>query len=247
MQKRINLIVTAILLCLLSSTSHANELKSNVFLLVDFSNSYFRPERVESQIQRNIEQFSSTVSSKRDGPKKPALIQVLPINAISEASAPICEYKLLRRRLLGGKKKCGAFPDAFCSTKLSELKEYLDEECSEIVLSTPVEYATDISGALALTSQLIDSQGADDSYVVIFSDMFEYRLENLPLSKIDLKGAKVRVVCGGGFNEETDVIKLCSGTEDIWRSKLAELGASSIEYTIETSRWADGKAKGFFR
>lgn len=247
MQKRINLFLTAVLFCFMSSASYANELKSNVFLLVDFSNSYFTPERIESRIQRNIEQFSSAVSSKRDGPKRPTLIQVLPINALSEVSAPICEYKLLRKRLLGGKKKCGAFPDAFCSTDLSELQEYLDDECSEIVLSTPVEYATDISGALALTSQLIDSQEANDSYIVIFSDMFEYRLENLPLSKIDLKGAKVLVVCGGGFNEETDVIKLCSGTEDIWRSKLTELGASSVEYTIETSRWADGKAKGFFR
>lgn len=242
------IVLVGFLFCLLfSSTSHADELESNVIALVDFSGSYFTEDRLLEQIPKNIKDFSLAVSSKRRGPDRPSLIQVLPINAISEISKPICEYKLLRRSLLGGKnKKCGTIPDAFCSAKTDELKEYFIDECTKIVSSFSPDSYTDISGALALASQLIDNQRPEKSYLIIFSDMFELRVDILPFSKIDLKGAKVLVVCGGGFYGETDIKKLCFGTEESWRSQLLELGASSVEYAIETSRWVDGLAEDFF-
>ena len=72
--------------------------------------------------------------------------------------------------------------------------------------------ATDISGALALASQIGRSQTDGSKYLVIFSDMFEYRYKELPVSKIDLTDFNILVVCGGFFNNEQDSTKLCMNT-----------------------------------
>lgn len=231
----------------IANVAFARDLESNVIVLFDFSNSYFTPERAQSDILNNVKQLANAVGSKRDGPRAPALFQVLPISEKSEIERPICEYKLLRKKLLGGKRNdCGNFDDAMCSSKTSEIKEYIKDECSELITSTPSTNATDISGALALTSQLISGQAADDAYIIIFSDMFEYRVKDLPVSKINLSGANVLVVCGGFFNNETDSTKLCFGTQDEWTSRLKKVGASSVTFTTENVRWSEGIAKEFF-
>lgn len=248
MFKKTSLFLSILLFATLSAgPAMSDDLESNVIALFDFSNSYFTADRLKKDIPNNMRQFASAVGDKKNGPKAPAVIQVLPINDRSEVSRPICEYKLLRKKLLGGKKKkCGDFEEEYCSAKTSELKEYIRDECSQIIASEPGVNATDISGALALTSQLIDGQRADDFYVMIFSDMFEFRHKELPVSKIDLQGAKVLVICGGFYNNETDVMKLCYGTQDEWRTSLEKLGASSVEFTTENVRWSSGIAKDFF-
>ena len=248
MLRRFLLILGAVMIALsVSTNAFARDLESNVIVLFDFSNSYYTPERAKSEIPNNLKKLSTALGSKRNGPKAPAIIQVLPINETSEIERPICEYKLLRKKLLGGRKKdCGDFDDGFCSAKTRDLKDYIRDDCTEIITSSPAENATDISGALALTSQLIAGQSADDAYVIIFSDMFEFRNKDLPVSKINLEGAKVLVVCGGFFNQETDTMKLCYGTQDQWRSRLKKVGASSVLFTTENVRWADGIAKDFF-
>ena len=242
-----SLIAIIIFLTGFSSFSHAENLKSNVIVLFDLSGSYFTSERIKSEIPNNIKQLSNVLGSKRNGPQAPALIQVFPITTTSEIERPICEYKLLRKKLLGGgKKNCGDFDDSFCSSKRKELKEYLNDECSALITSKSAENATDISGALALASQLILGQPANNSYIIIFSDMFEFRVEDLPVSDIKLDGADVLVVCGGFFNTETDSAKLCYGTQDEWKARLEGLGASSVAFTTENVRWASGLAKNLF-
>ena len=231
----------------LANPANARDLESNVVVLFDFSNSYYTPERAKSEIPNNVKKLANALGSKRNGPKTPALIQVLPINEKSEIERPICEYKLLRKKLLGGKKNnCGDFDEAYCSAKTKELKEYIKDECSDLITAMPAKNATDISGALALTSQIISGQAADDAYIIIFSDMFEFRVKDLPVSKINLNGAKVLVVCGGFFNNETDSMKLCFGTQDEWRSRLKSVGASSVTFTTENVRWNEGIAKDLF-
>ena len=248
MLRKFSLLLSTLFLVIVgSSAAISRDLESNVIVLFDFSNSYFTSERAQSEIPDNLKKLANAVGSKRNGPKAPAIIQVLPINETSEIERPICEYKLLRKKLLGGRKKnCGDFDDEFCSAKTKELKEYIKEDCAELITSRPAENATDISGALALSSQLISGQAADDAYIIIFSDMFEYRNKELPVSKINLTGAKVLVVCGGFFNQETDTMKLCYGTEEQWRSRLKKVGASSVIFTTENVRWTDGIAKEFF-
>ena len=52
---------------LISKPGFSLDLKSNVILLVDFSTSYYTPERVEKAIKKNIKDLSKLISSKKDG------------------------------------------------------------------------------------------------------------------------------------------------------------------------------------
>ena len=76
--------------------------------------------------------------------------------------------------------------------------------------------------------------------------MFEYRNKELPVSKIDLSGFHVLVVCGGDFNKEQNTIKLCMDDQERWRSRFESLGAKSVTYTIEKAQWTNKIGKEFF-
>ena len=232
---------------LLSPNVLAKDLKSNVIILLDFSNSYFTSERASEIIPDNIRDIAKLIGNKRNGPKRPALIQLLPIDSASEIARPYCTYRLQKKKLIGGADKdCGGVDEAFCSSKSKNFISYMDEACIERIKKNKEDNATDISGALALSSQIGRSQTDGSKYLVIFSDMFEYRYEELPVSKIDLTDFNILVVCGGFFNTEQDSSKLCMADQDSWKSRFAELGAKNVYYTIEAGDWISGVGKGFF-
>jgi len=227
--------------------SKALNLKSNVIVLMDFSNSYFTPDRIKLAIPDNFRKLSEAIGSKNDGPDKPALVQLLPITGVSQNGRAMCEFVLLRKKLFGGKKNaCGSFDPAMCSEKVSYFKDFMQGQCSKKVLRTREATATDISGALSVASQIGQSQGDGDKFLVIFSDMFEYRDQRLPVGKINLGGFHILVVCGAEYNSEADTLKLCQGTEAVWANKFKSLGAASVTYTLETGNWHLGAAKEFF-
>lgn len=229
------------------SPAKALDLKSNVIVLMDFSNSYFTTERLKSAIPDNFKKLSEAIGSKRDGPDKPSLIQVLPITGLSQQGRPICEYVMLRKNLfVGTKSDCGIYSEALCSNKLNDFKDFMSNQCSKRVTGSREAAATDISGALGLASQIGQSQGGSDKFLIVFSDMFEFRDPKLPVSKINLNSFHVLVVCGAEFNSEADTIKLCMGTEGLWSQKLKRLGAESVTYVIESGSWYLGSAKEFF-
>lgn len=228
-------------------TAFAKNLKSNVIILLDFSNSYFRDERISNDIPRNISQITKLIGHKKNGPKKPALVQLLPINSASEIARPYCTFRLNKTVLIGNKNQdCGGIDEDFCSSKPKEFKTYMNEECIARIKKNKQDNMTDISGALALSSQIGASQSARRKYMVIFSDMFEYRHKELPVSKIDLTDFNILVVCGGFFNNEQDTTKLCMADQDNWVARFKELGAKNVFYTIESGQWISGVGKEFF-
>ena len=227
--------------------AHALKLKSNVIVLMDFSNSYFTPERKDSAIPRNIRMLASLIADKNYGPKKPTLVQILPITDLSEQGRPVCEFVLHRKKLLGNKKpKCGPFDQSFCSADPEQFMTYMTEECSITVQRFKESNSTDISGALSLAGQLGQSQARKGRFLVIFSDMFEYRDPQIPISKVDLNGFDVLVVCGADLNNEADSLKFCRGTEKEWGAQLRSLGAGSVTYVLETGNWTLEVGKRFF-
>ncbi|WP_415390283.1 hypothetical protein [Porticoccus sp. Uisw_050_02] len=229
------------------SSGLARDLESNVIVLMDFSNSYFTPDRVKKEIPRNINTLAGLIASKADGPKKPSLIQVLPIHSKSETSGAVCEFRIQRKKLVGRKDKdCGAVDEDFCSDSIEEFESYLKEDCVERIVKNKVDDQTDISGALALASQLGLSQTDKAKYLVIFSDMMEYRTADNPFSKIDLSGFNILVVCGGFINNEDNTPKLCMNEQEDWRARFEGLGAQKVYYVNERGRWTSKIGKEFF-
>lgn len=247
--KRTTYFIGVLLLSCLFWVSHAQalKLKSNVIILMDFSNSYFTPDRKDFAIPRNIRMLASLIADKNEGPKKPTLVQILPITDLSEQGRPVCEFVLHRKKLLGNKKpKCGPFDQNFCSADPDQFMTYMTEECSISVQRFKESNSTDISGALSLAGQLGQSQARKGHYLVIFSDMFEYRDPQIPVSKVDLDGFDVLVVCGADLNNEAEALKFCRGTEKEWASQLKSLGADSVTYVLETGNWTLEVGKRFF-
>ena len=230
-----------------TASAQALSLKSNVIILLDFSNSYFTPDRKNAAIPRNIRMLAGLIADKKNGPKKPSLVQILPITDLSEQGQPLCEFVLQRKKLLGNKKpKCGPFDRDFCSADPDQFLTYMTEECTIKAQRFQVSNSTDISGALSLTGQLGQSQARKGRFMVILSDMFEYRDPQIPVSKVDLDGFDVLVVCGADLNNEADALKFCRSTESDWSKQLTSLGAESVEYVLETGNWTLEVGKRFF-
>ena len=247
MIRQLSRIAFVLLASFLWTASDSPSLKSNVIILLDFSNSYFTPDRKNAAIPRNIRMLAGLIADKKNGPKKPSLVQILPITDLSEQGQPLCEFVLQRKKLLGNKKpKCGPFDRDFCSADPDQFLTYMTEECTIKAQRFQVSNSTDISGALSLAGQLGQSQARKGRFMVILSDMFEYRDPQIPVSKVDLDGFDVLVVCGADLNNEADALKFCRSTESDWSKQLTSLGAESVEYVLETGNWTLEVGKRFF-
>jgi hypothetical protein len=250
--KKLNVLAYAAFILFVSSQStNALDLKSNVIILMDFSNSYFTKSRLKKTIPSNFKKIAEVIGSKKNGPKRPSLVQVFPINDKSQEGQPVCEFLLLRKKLIGGgnkKKKCEPFKESLCSSKVKYFKNYINKQCVALIKKVPEFNATDISGALSLAASVSESQTDKSKYMVIFSDMFEYRDDKIPVTKINLKGFHVFVVCGGEVNEEdkSGAKEFCQDSEVTWKPLLKKMGAKSVKYVLETGNWNLKAARDFF-
>lgn len=246
MKKILNFVLFNLFLFSFINIGYSKEIKSNVITLFDFSNSYFMPDRAKV-VKKNLSKLSSAIASKKNGPDQPILFQVIPIDSRSQQGEIICEYALVKRGLMGkGKKLCETFDHGNCSTKRNIFKKYVNKVCSEFVVKTKAAKATDISGAISLASQLGNSQTDETKYIVIFSDMFEFRDKRIPVTQADLNNFHILVVCGGLINAEKNTADFCMNTQNTWKKEFVKLGAESVTFTIETGNWHQKTAKEFF-
>jgi hypothetical protein len=226
-----------------------DKLKSSVFILLDYSTSYYHPNRMAT-IEGNIRNLTTALTEKSSGLKTTALVQVLPITEISQQARPICEFKLLRKKRINiGQKKnrCGSMEERRCSDNQKKFKIYLNDICAKTLLSREHAKATDISGSLSIVSQLAKAQADGGKYLIILSDMFEYRIDEISVSRIDLSGFNVMVVCHSELlAEKNSKNKWCVDTESEWAPKFKKLGAKKVFYTVETAKWYTKISKDFF-
>lgn len=211
--------------------SAADDYVSNVIVATDFSSSYYTPETFPN-IENNYRELSRAMTARTSGLRGPTLFQVIPIDELSQAKRPLCEFTLQERALIRKDEECEQRRD--CSDNPRDLKNYIEKICSKTVIDRGEGGATDIEGALSLAGQLASSQKADNRYLIIFSDMEEYRQESVISTPPDLSGFQVLVVCGGLF----ETSGFCMSKEAAWSSKLKEYGATSVEFVIESSRWS---------
>ena len=73
---------------MLISSANALNLKSNVIILLDLSNSYFTPDRMEDRIKDNIDQLSELIANKKDGPKDLASSKCFLLRASVKQKSP---------------------------------------------------------------------------------------------------------------------------------------------------------------
>lgn len=226
-------------LCLAAANTTASEFASNVIVAADFSTSYYIETRFPD-IEKNFEELSIAMTSRSSRLESPILFQVIPIDELSQAKKPLCKFTLQQRALIRANDRCERRRD--CSDNPEELGDYLEQICAKTVIERGAVDATDIEGALSLAGQLASSQRADNKYLIIFSDMAEYRSDTVVSTPPDLSGFKVLVVCGSQHDQGSG---FCMSQQATWSSKLKQFGAASVEFVIETSEWA-GQAMDLF-
>ena len=208
----------------------ASDYSSNVIVANDFSNSYYFEDRFEV-IGDNFGKLSNAITSRSTGLRYPTLFQVVPIDELSQAKRPICEFTIQERKLISREDPCDG--EKRCSDNPKDADQYITDICSKAVISRGEGGATDIEGALSLAGQLAASQKADNNYLFIFSDMEEYRSEEVQSTPPNLSGFDVMVVCSGELGEAG----FCMSQSNFWSEKLQSYGARSVEFVIESSRW----------
>jgi len=208
----------------------ADDYGSNVIVATDFSNSYYFEDRFEV-ITENFGKLSKAMTSRAAGLRHPTLFQVIPIDELSQAKRPICEFTIQERKLISREDPCEG--ERRCSDDPRDGKQYIADICSKAVIAEGEGGATDIEGALSLAGQLAASQRAEDKYLFIFSDMEEYRSEDVQSTPPDLTGFNVMVVCSAALGGEG----FCMSQSKFWSEKLKSFGASSVQFVIESSKW----------
>ena len=239
-----SLLVLCTLLMAFSSPVLAKEkeLRSYVIVLFDFSNSHYRNER-HSILRDSLSTLTASIVDKKNAPRRPVMTTVLPINEKSEASKKVCEFTILKKGLIRKPKETKNK-----KVNSEHFETYMTTLCANNVLGMPTAYETDIQGALSLAGQFGHTHPKAQKYLAIFSDMFEWRDSRIPVTKKNLKGYKILVVCSKDLNLEqsTNKPKLCMGQESRWRQVFSQLGASDTVFVREGSDWGQQVAKGLF-
>ena len=85
------------------SHSKSQEILSNTLVLVDFSDSYFRPDEKNRQmkVEKAVDETFRLIKKSFEFVPKNSLIQVLPINDLSMESPILCEIELAETNLIG--------------------------------------------------------------------------------------------------------------------------------------------------
>ena len=145
-----------------SFTSRAEEPENTVIVAVDFSTSYFSPDRFK-KIRKNFRTLAKVVQSP--ALIHPTVFQVIQIGDMSQGQGLVCEYELQPKSLISRRDLCGGAKD--CSVNPEDAGDYFKSICSKTVEEHEPAGATDIEGALSLAGQLADSQQAFNNYLFI--------------------------------------------------------------------------------
>lgn len=146
----------------------AEELRSNILVLVDLSTSYFNPEFMK-RLDTTLGYVNKTILTGVTNLPLNMMIQFLPIKEQSIISDTICEVEFAKRNLAGRQLGSGI-------SKKKELKLFLDD-CKKLILEQKEGKATDITGAIRKAVLIANSQlpQGEPRIVIILSDFEEDR------------------------------------------------------------------------
>lgn len=191
------------------------EHRSVIFVLVDLSETWHRPDTL-SRNEALLKRVSRGVVELASRTERPAYIAFIGIEDQSLALTPICENTYHPTLLQG--------PKTPVLRKPAELANFLDT-CSKGSLNRPTAKWTDISGALDLMRrQMGDEPKATERFAIILSDMKEERKSKIPI-EASLQGFRM-VVAYRVLPEDDRDPKAFNERLFSWREKLKRWGGN---------------------
>ena len=153
------------------SNTKSQEILSNTLVLVDFSDSYFRPDEKNRQmkVEKAVDETFRLIKKVLNLFQK-FLNTGSPINDLSMESPILCEIELAETNLIGEAVGDRGIVDE------EELEIRLNL-CKKIIFKQKMAGGTDITGALRKAVNLSNSQAMSDDYktIIIISDYIEFR------------------------------------------------------------------------
>ncbi len=228
------------------SNTKSQEILSNTLVLVDFSDSYFRPDEKNRQmkVEKAVDETFRLIKKSFEFVPKNSLIQVLPINDLSMESPILCEIELAETNLIGEAVGDRGIVDE------EELEIRLNL-CKKIIFKQKMAGGTDITGALRKAVNLSNSQAMSDDYktIIIISDYIEFRgggsINFKGEDKLDVSNFKFLLVHSLDYQRGDFFIESKKYAKE-FLNKLKSLGASKIFIVPESSRFSDKMLKKVF-
>ena len=231
------------------SNTKSQEILSNTLVLVDFSDSYFKPhdKNRKNKFEKAIDETFRLIKNSFEYVPKNSLIQVLPINNLSMESPILCEIELAETNLIG---------EAIGDRGIVD-EEELDIRlnlCKKIILKQKVDTVTDITGALRKAVYLSDSQAMSDDYrtVIIISDYDEFRGKDLIFEgeeRLNLSNYKFLLVHSLEYKKKIDNKNVKIDPKKYakkFSEKLKSMGAKKVFIVTESSRFSDNMLNKVF-
>ena len=226
-----------LLLCFFSivKISYSAQIQSSIYLLVDVSGSYHYLKDEDPELQKKIyrEAFLLIEEASSLLPKNISF-KTLKINEFSSLSEVICEAKVERKRLLGNNKKSREV--SFTQKQIFD--EYLEPICLPILMKTRTAQATDIEGAINLTAELAKAETGGPIFLMILSDFFEYKSDQLPSFKLELDNFKVALIYRNIVNDTSGQQYTLTKEQVLkWQKTISDAGADKVFVADERSNY----------
>lgn len=230
------------------SNVKSQEILSNTLILVDFSDSYFKldDKNREIQFKKAVDETFSLIKKSINFVPKNSLIQVLPINNLSLESPILCEIELAETNLIGEPIGGRGIADE------EELEIRLNL-CKKVIFKQKMDTVTDITGALRKAVYLSDSQAMSDDYrtIIIISDYDEFRGKNTIFEgeeKLNLSNFKFLLVYASKYKKKANKTIYIDPKQSAekFSEKLKSWGAKKVFIELESSRFSDKMLRKIF-
>jgi len=225
-----------------NSQVKSQEILSNIIVLVDFSTSYFLPEK-KKKLEKTLKKVNQAVIKGVDNLPLNMAIQFLPIKEESIVSDTICEVVFARRNLAGNQVGDDGI------SKKRDLKRFLND-CTKLILKQNEGKATDLTGAIRKAVLMANSQvpKGEPRVIVILSDFVEERGRDFKQeSKQSLNDFSFALIYPGQLElNDANLASEVKNRADSLKSKLLNQGAKNVELYLEDGLFQNKIANELF-
>ena len=227
---------------LLFSNALANNINSVIIYAVDVSGSYRNIYHENLKIADRVEKNSFKFLNKLVGVLESDIsFKALAITDLSSLGDVLCEVRIARKSFFKPTKKLKGIKKKQFYTK------FLPQQCSPAIKAAPTSRATDISGTIDLGANLARSETNGEIIMVLLSDFFEYKPEEMPKFKFNLKGIKFVLIYRNILDTKNTQWKLTQEEAKKWKTILEDAGAEKVVIVDErSSQYTDKVMRDLF-
>ncbi len=230
MTRTFNFILISIILTLSPKIVLSKSINSVIIYAVDVSGSYRNIYHKKLKMEQRVEKNAFKFLNKLVGALEPDIsFKAIAITDLSSLGDVLCETRISRKSFFKPTKKLQGI------NKKQFYQNFLPKQCSVAIKSAPTSKATDISGTIDLGVNLARSETDGEILMVLLSDFFEYKPNQMPKFNFDLKGIKFVLIYRNILDTKNPQWTLTQEEAKKWKKTLQKAGAKDVVIVDERS------------